>query len=148
LATFFHVLNDDFGHRVVIRVGALAALEVDVRVLGRAAQHWVLGVHGVFAELGDLVVVHQFGHVRVVDDFDLLDLVAGAEAVEEVHEGHAGVDGGKVRHQGQVHAFLHAGGGEHGEAGLAAGHDVLMVAEDGQRVGGNGARRNVEHAGQ
>ena len=148
LAHLLHVLDDDLGHGVVVGVGALASLEVDVRVLGGAAQIRVFRVHGVFAELGDLVVVHQLGHVLVVDDLDFLNLVAGAEAVKEVHEGHAGVDGGQVRHQGQVHALLHAGGGQHGEAGLAAGHNVLVVAKNRQGVGGNGAGGNVEHARQ
>ncbi len=108
----------------------------------------MLGVHGPFAELGDLVVVHQAGHVLVVDDLDLLDFVAGAESVEKVDERHAGIDGGKVGDQRHVHALLHAGGGQEGEAGLPARHDVGMVPENGQRVGGDGARRDVEHAWQ
>ena len=44
--------------------------------------------------------------------------------------------------------FLDASLGEHGEAGLAHGHDVLVVAEDAQGVSGNGSGRDVEHARQ
>ena len=36
---------------------------------------------------------------------------------------------------------------QHGEAGLAAGHNVAVVAEDGQRVIGQGAGAHVEHRG-
>ena len=50
--------------------------------------------------------------------------------------------------QRHVHRFLHAVGGQHGKAGLAAGHDVGMVAEDRQRVIGQRAGGNVEHARQ
>ena len=72
----------------------------------------------------------------------------GAEAVEEVAEGQAGVEGRKVGHQGQVHAFLHRGGSQEAEASLAGGHHVLMVTKDGQSVGGQGAGRNMKNAGQ
>ena len=66
---------------------------------------------------------------------DLADLVGGAEAVEEVQEGHARFKGRGVGDQGEVHGLLHRVGGEHGEAGGAGGHDVAVVAEDGQRLG-------------
>ncbi len=72
----------------------------------------------------------------------------GAEAVEEVDERDAALDGGQVRHGGQIHDLLRVGLGEHGEAGLAAGHNVGMVAENVQRVGGNRTRGNMEYARQ
>ena len=37
---------------------------------------------------------------------------------------------------------------QHGKAGLTAGHDVGMIAEDVQSVGGHGTGGHVEHAGQ
>ena len=76
--------------------------------------------------------------------FDLGDLMRGAEAVEEVQEGDARFEGGGLRDQGHVHDFLHGVGREHGEAGGAGGHDVAVVAEDGERVGGEGAGGDVE----
>ena len=72
----------------------------------------------------------------------------GTEAVEEVAEGHAGVDGGEVGHQSEVHGFLGVVGAEEGKAGLTSGHDVLMVTEDGQGVGSEGTSRNMEDAGE
>ena len=50
--------------------------------------------------------------------------------------------------QGHILRLLHGAGGQHGKAGLAAGHNVRLVAEDAQRVGSQGAGRYVEHAGQ
>ena len=74
--------------------------------------------------------------------------MAGAEAVEEVQEGHLGLQGSQMGHQGHIHGFLDRVGGQHGEAGLTAGHHVGMVAEDGQGMIGQGTGRHVEHTGQ
>jgi hypothetical protein len=38
--------------------------------------------------------------------------------------------------QGQVHGFLHRSGGDHGKPGLADAHDIAVIPENGQRVGG------------
>jgi hypothetical protein len=62
--------------------------------------------------------------------FNLLHFVGGAEAVEEVQEGDARLQGGGLGDQGEVHDFLDVVGAEHGPAGGAAGHDVGVVAED------------------
>ena len=108
----------------------------------------VFGVHGGGAEFLHLIPVHQGTDVFVVDDADFLHFVRGAEAVEEMAEGQAGVNGRKVGHQGEVHGFLHRSGAQKAEARLPGGHDVLVVAKDGQGVRGQGARRHMEDAGQ
>ena len=72
----------------------------------------------------------------------------GAETVEEVQEGNRRLDGGQVGYTREVHNLLHGAFGQHGEAGLAAGHHILVVTEDAQGVRGNGARRHVEHRGE
>ena len=51
-----------------------------------------------------------------------------------------------MRYGGNVHDLLDAAFGQHGKTGLAGRHDVLMVAENVQGVGGNSARTDVEHA--
>ena len=143
-----HVVLDDAGDGLVVLVGGLAVLEEDVAVLVAAAHLRMLGVQRAGAELLNSLHVHHGGEILVVPNGYLLDLVAGAEAVEEVQEGHAALDGGQVSDGGEVHDLLHVALAEHGKAGLAAGHDVLVVAEDGQRVAGQGAGRDVEHAGE
>ena len=61
-------------------------LEENIAVLVGAAHHGALGVEGALAEGLHGVHVHHVGQILVVPDGDLLDLVGGTEAVEEVHE--------------------------------------------------------------
>ena len=81
-------------------------MEVDIRVLGGAALMGMLGVQAALAEGLHLVPVHQALDLGIavlgLDGVDLLDLVGGAEAVEEVQEGHGGLDGAQVGDQGQI----------------------------------------------
>ena len=55
---------------------------------------------------------------------------------------------GEVGHRREVHDLLDVALGEHGEAGLAAGHDVGVIAEDVEGVGGHGTGGHVEDARQ
>ena len=63
-----------------------------------------------------------------------------------MQEGELALDGGEMRHGAEVHRLLGAVGGEKRETGLAAGHDVAVVAENRERVGRNAAGGDVEHA--
>ncbi len=74
--------------------------------------------------------------------------MGGAEAVEEVQEGHASTQRGRVGHQRQVVGLLHGAAGEHRAAGAARGHHVAVIAEDGERVGGDSPGSHVHHAGE
>jgi hypothetical protein len=67
----------------------LARLEEDVGVLGRAAQHRAVRAQRALAVGADEPLVDHRAQVVVGQQLDLVDLVRGAEAVEEVHEGHA-----------------------------------------------------------
>ena len=125
-----HVLLHHGGQGGVVAVAGLAVLEEDVAVLVAAAHMGMLGVQGVLAELGHGVHVAHILQVLVVPDSDLLDLVGGAEAVEEVDEGDLALQRGQMGHGGQIHDLLDVALAQHGEAGLAAGHDVGVVAED------------------
>ena len=146
-----HILLHHAGQSVVIGVAGLAVLEEDVAVLVRAPHVGPLGVQRVLAEgvhgVHGVHVAH-FLQVVVIPHGDLLNLVGGAEAVEEVHEGNPALDGGQMGHGTQVHDLLDVALAEHGEARLAAGHHVGVVAEDVQRVAGHGTGGHVEHAGQ
>ncbi|MPM88411.1 hypothetical protein SDC9_135515 [bioreactor metagenome] len=74
--------------------------------------------------------------------------MGGAETVEEVQERNAALNGGEVRDRAEIHRFLGVCGREHGETGLAAGHNVGVIAEDRECVGRERARGDVEDAGQ
>ncbi len=67
---------------------------------------------------------------------------------KKLRNGTLALDGGKVSHRREVHDLLDVALGEHGEAGLAAGHDVGVVAEDVQGVGGDATGGDVEDARQ
>ncbi len=108
----------------------------------------MLGVEGALAERLYGVHVNHVLEILIVPYLDLLKLVGGAEAVKEVDERNTTLDRGKVRHGAEIHDLLHVGLCEHGKAGLAAGHNVAVIAEDVQRVAGDGARGHVEHCGQ
>ena len=123
-------------------------LEEDVAVLMRAAHLGILGVQRILAELLHGLHVAHFLQVGVIPLLDLLILVRSTEAVEEVQEGNMALDGAQMGHRGQVHDFLHRALSQHGKTSLAAGHNVAVIAEDVQGLGGDGTGRHVEHAGQ
>ena len=143
-----HVLLHHGGQLCIVLVAGLAVLEEDVAVFVAAAHMRMLGVQGVTAELGHSVHIAHILQVLIVPNGDLLDLVAGAEAVEEVDERHLAGKGGQMGHGGQVHDLLHIALAQHGKAGLAAGHYIAVVAEDVQRLGGHGTGGHMEHGGQ
>ena len=105
-----------------------------------------LRVQGVLAECLNSIHVAHFLQILVVPNLDLLDLVGGTEAVEEVDERHAALQGCQMSDSGQVHNLLRVGLSQHSEAGLTTCHNVGVVAEDVQCVGGHGSCGNVEYA--
>lgn len=129
LVDLLHVALDDGGKLVVDLVAGLTVLEEDIAVLVATAGVRVLRVERVVAESLDGVHVAHLGQILVVPHGDLLDLVAGAEAVEEVKERGLTLDGGKVSHRREVHDLLDVALGEHGEAGLTTSHDVGVIAK-------------------
>ena len=142
-----HVLLDDFRRLDVVLLAALAALEVHVGVLGRAAHRGMLGVERAAAEVLDVLLVDHRADRLHRNLVDLLDLVRGAEAVEEVEEGNLALERGGVGHHCHVVRLLHGVGAEHREARLAARHHVALVAEDAEALARKGAGRNMEHGG-
>ena len=77
-----HDVLDDPGDGQVVRVGCLARLEEDVRVLGRAAHHGRVGSETAGPERKDVVVADQRPDVVLVENGDLVDLVRGPEAAD------------------------------------------------------------------
>ena len=143
-----HVGLDDFGNRFIVGVGNFALLEVNVRVLGRAPNHRMIRAQRAAAESVQAILVDQAGQFVILDDFDLLGFVRGPEAVEEVQERYPAFNCRQVRHRSQVHDLLDAAFRQQGKAGLTGRHDVLMVAENAQRVCGHRPGADVEHARQ
>ena len=143
-----HGILDELRDGIVVAVDRLALLEVDVRVLCRAADDRMIRIQCTAAEGCDRIPVEDLAKVVIVHNFDLLDLVGRAEAVKEVDERHAALDGNEVSDSREVHDLLYAGLGEHRAACLASRHDILLVAEDVQRARRKRSSRDMEDARQ
>ena len=143
-----HVLLNNSRQSVVNAVAGLAVLEEHVAVLVGTAHLGAFGVQSLLAELLNSLHVAHFLQISVVPLLDLLVLVRGTEAIEEVQEGNLALDGAQMCDRGQIHNFLHAALDQHCKAGLAASHNVAVITEDVQGLGSNGTCRNIEHAGQ
>mmetsp|Transcript_36001 Transcript_36001/g.81827 ORF Transcript_36001/g.81827 Transcript_36001/m.81827 type:complete len:375 (+) Transcript_36001:2167-3291(+) len=142
-----HRLLDDARQAIVVDVRRLQRLHVDVRVLVAAADSGREGGEAALPVLAQGVQVDQLAHLLGGQRRDGVDLVRGAETVGEVHDGHARLERCDVRDQRQVLAILHALTGDHAPAAGASGHDVLVVAEDGESLSGEGPRGHMDDAG-
>ncbi len=143
-----HVVFNDFGNSIIVFVARFAVLEEYVAVFCHTTCHGSQWAEGAVAEFSEGFLVNQGSEVFLINNFDLLDLVRGTEAVEEVYEGNAALDGREVGYTGEIHHFLNGTFSKHCEAGLAYRHNVLMVAEDAQCVRGDCTGRYVEHTGE
>ncbi len=141
-----HVVLHDLGNSLIYGVARLAVLEEHVAVLGHAAGNGSIRIESAVAESGHGVAIEQRSEILLFEHLDLLDLVRGTEAVEEVQERYTRLDRCQMSHTRQIHYLLHRTLGQHGEAGLAGRHHVLMVAEDAQRVRSDRACRYMKHA--
>ena len=141
-----HVVLHNIRQLGVGGVVGLANLEVHVAVLDGGPQARMLRVQRMGAEAVQGIPVHELDQLLGVRHLDAGKLVRGAEAVEEVHEGNAARNRGKMGHRRQVRRLLHAAGAQLGKAGVPAGHDVGVVAEDAQSVSSHGAAGHMQHA--
>ena len=143
-----HVAFHNGGNGIIILVAGFACLEEDIRVLCGAAENGVFGVERPFAERLDGIHIAHFFKILVIPYFDLLDLVRGTEAVEEGEERDSALDSRKVSDGTEIHYFLNVGRTEHCKAGLPARHDIGMITENVERVGGKAARGNMDNTGE
>jgi len=107
----------------------------------------MLRIEPASAVLADLVIGDHRPHDIVGELLDLGHFVRRAEAVEEVEEWNACLEGGGVSDECEVHDFLNIVRGKERPARLSGGHDVLMIAENRERMRRNRTGRNVEYGG-
>ena len=137
VADLLHLFLDHVRDSLIEGIGGFLALEKDIRVLGRASELGVFRIHTAASELFNGFVVHQLGHILVVDELDLLDLHGGPEPVEKVEKGKAQPNAGQMGHQGQIHDFLHRGGSQKRKAAFPHRVHIGMIPENGQGMSGN-----------
>ncbi len=159
---FGKLLFHDFRQRQIIGIGRFPGLEKDIGILRRTIHFSVRWMQGTLTEadqgLGkgrflcririSVFFQQQALQVLILPDLYLVQLMGGAEPVEEIQERDPSFDGRQMGHRGQVHDLLHAAFREKSHACLAAGIDVGMVSEDGQGVGGNGSGGHMDDAGE
>ncbi len=143
-----HHFGSDVGAFGVKRIARLACLEEHVRVLRRAAQHRVVGVHRPLPVRDYEFLVDHLTDDVLPHQFNLRHFMRRAETVEEVQEWNAAFQCGGLRNQREIHRLLHTGRTQQRKTGSAGVHYVAVIAEDGQRVGGQGAGGDVEHSGR
>ena len=129
-------------------IHGLAGLEVDVRVLGRTADDWCIGVHGFPAEASEGVLVHQFFEIIIIKELNLLDFVGRTEPIKEVEEGNAAADSRQVAYGRKIEDLLDTSAGHHGKSRLTAGHDVTVVTKDIEGARCNRTGCHLEYAGE
>ena len=76
----------------------------------------------------------EAGAAGAVHGFNFMILMGCAETVEEVNEGNTGFQSRKMRNGRKIHYFLHRTGAEHTKTCLAAGHHVLMITKNTERM--------------
>ncbi len=144
---FHHLFYDARGFQVVL-VAGLASLEIDIRILLPHLDAGVFRIEGALAESLHQGGIVEAGHGLIVNHFNLLQLVGGAETVKEEHERNGGFHRGKLGHQAEVHDFLHAVGGEQRPTGVAGAHHVGMVAKNREGLRCEGTGCHVKDRGQ
>ena len=129
--------------RLIERVDCLPGLEEGVRVLGGAPNHWPVRRHPAATMRFDLFVRYQRLQILVTERCNLGNLMGGPEPIEEMHHRHPAFEGHGVANRGHILSFLNRPRSQQGKPGTAGTHDIGMVAEDRQGVGGNAAGGNV-----
>ena len=105
------------GHGSVEGVGALAGLEKGIGVVRGAAHKRPLRVERAGAMGPHEVIVDHGADLRIVEKEKRVQLVAGAETIEEMQERNARGQRGDLRHQRRVVRLLHRAGRQQREAG-------------------------------
>ena len=140
-----HCFLDYLRERNIERVDCFSVLEEDIVVFTRVAECRVLGVQSVILESLYSVPIDELCHLVEIEDLDLLDLVGCTESVKEVLYGNSALDRAQMGNRAHIHTLLDAGRCQLCPACLAAGHDVLMVAEDGYRICTDGSGCNMHY---
>ena len=146
LVDLVHVVFHDARNCLIERVRGLPRLEVDVGIHDGTAHDRALRIQAALAERVERLLVDEALQFFVIDDVDLLDLVGRPKAVKEVYERDPALDRREMGDCREVHVFLDGVGAEHRHAGLTAGHDVRVLAEDRERVRADGSRADVQDA--
>ncbi len=145
LADLAHRFRDYAGECVVVRIRRLTVLEIHVGVLSRATQIGMTWIHASAPEPGECVVIDHSGKSIIAYGLDCRCLIARAPPVKEVHHRYRSLYCREMSHCGKIHSLLHRSRGKKSETCRAARHDILMIAEDRERMCGERACAYMKH---
>jgi hypothetical protein len=74
--------------------------------------------------------------------------MGGAETVKEVDKWQPCLDGGQMGNTSHIHDLLYIGGCQKHDTCLPAGHNILMITENRESMGGNRPGGYMQHSGQ
>ncbi len=140
-----HTFLDNGGCFRIQFVGGFAALEINVGVLCGTADGRAVRCHPAVTVGQDQIIRQHFAQHIIFDAGQTRFFVAGAEPVKEMQERHPRAQCGGMRDGGHVGCLLHVVAGQQCKSGLAHGHNVTVVAKDGQRMRRQRARGHVHH---
>ena len=86
LGKLVHYRLDFIRASVVVGIAGFPRLEVDVRILRRAAQYGMVGRKRALPMLDDTIHIDEGVHVVFGEHLDLVDFMGSAEAVKEMQE--------------------------------------------------------------
>ena len=148
LADFIHVMLNESRGFLIELVDRFPALEINVRIFLAVLHRRPFRIERPLPEIVEVLRLEQAGQGLIIDDVDFFDDVGRPESVEEMKKRNPGPESRKVGDDGQVLGFLDRAGAGHGEAGVAGRHDVAVIAEDRERLAGQGAGRDQEDRGE
>ena len=144
---FVHGVLDNSRSGFIETVDRFTSLEVNVRVLGSAAQNGSIRSQGSFPEGIQPFLLNHAVQGIVRDVCNLADFVGRAEPVKEIDERNAGFQCSGVGNSGEVRSFLSGGAAQHGPSAGAGAHHVAVVAKNGKGLVSQGPGGYVEHGG-
>ena len=105
-------------------------------------------VKGMILEMLDHIPVHQRTEIFKVRHIDLLQFMAGTEAVKEMHERDGSLDSAEMCHDTDIHALLYTRRSQLGKAGLAACHGIRVISEYGNGMRADSSCCHMHNTGE
>ena len=72
LADLAHIVFDNTGNRLIVRVGYFPLLEVNIRVLRGAANHRMIGIQRPATECVERILINQARQIVIIHHFNFL----------------------------------------------------------------------------
>ena len=140
-----HILCNYIRECVVSSIDRLSVLEVSFWLFRRSHQMWMLWVESMSSVDIYSLLIDKILQCIIIPDLDLLLFVGCPETIKEMQCRHLRSNRREVCHSTEVHYLLNVVACEHRESSLPYAHDVLVIAEDRQRMCRKGSRGYMKY---